>query len=76
MRLLSAASLQKENAKNLSARMQSISTIFKQYHQYQARLEYLREQRTIQLELEQTRMALLEKWQEKQAALRKERKQP
>jgi len=43
-----------------------------QYHQYQSRQEYLREQRTIQLELEQTSRALLEERQEKQAALKRE----
>lgn len=41
-----------------------------QYHQYQARQEYLREQRTIQLELEQTSKALLAERQAKQAALK------
>ncbi len=44
-----------------------------QYHQYQSRQEYLREQRTIQLELEQTSRALLEERKEKQAALQRER---
>ncbi|MDP2427335.1 MAG: hypothetical protein Q8N29_06085, partial [Methylobacter sp.] len=41
----------------------------RRYHQYQSRQEYLREQRTIQLELEQASRALLEERQEKEAAL-------
>ncbi len=40
-----------------------------QYHQYQARQEYLREQRTIQLELEQTNQALTQAQQREQLAL-------
>ncbi|MDP2100116.1 MAG: hypothetical protein Q8K10_16015, partial [Methylobacter sp.] len=44
----------------------------RRYHQYQSRQEYLREQRTIQLELEQTSQALIEERQEKQAALQRE----
>ncbi|MDO9140686.1 MAG: hypothetical protein Q7U38_10200, partial [Methylobacter sp.] len=44
----------------------------RRYHQYQSRQEYLREQRTIQLELEQTSQALIEERQEKQASLKRE----
>ncbi|MDP3363413.1 MAG: hypothetical protein Q8S52_14995, partial [Methylobacter sp.] len=51
----------------------------RRYHQYQSRQEYLREQRTIQLELEQTSQALTQAQQreqlallEKQAALQRE----
>ena len=43
-----------------------------QYYQYQARQEYLREQRSIQLELEQTNRALLQERLEKEAAQRSE----
>ncbi len=43
-----------------------------QYYQYQARQEYLREQRSIQLELEQTNSALLQERLEKEAAQRRE----
>jgi len=39
------------------------------YYQYQARQEYLREQRTIQHELEQARRALLQANQREQLAL-------
>ncbi|MEI6065992.1 MAG: Rpn family recombination-promoting nuclease/putative transposase [Methylococcaceae bacterium] len=41
----------------------------RQYHQYQARQEYLREQRSIQLELEQTNRALVQARQREEAAL-------
>jgi uncharacterized protein YhaN len=41
----------------------------RQYHQYQSRQEYLREQRSIQLELEQTSRALLKERLDKEAAL-------
>lgn len=40
-----------------------------QYHQYQARQEYLREQRTIQMELEQSAQALKEAKEREAAAL-------
>lgn len=43
-----------------------------QYYQYQARQEYLREQRSIQLELELTNRALLQERLEKEAAQRSE----
>ena len=42
------------------------------YYQYQARQEYLREQRTIQHELEQARRALLQANQREQAAKKRE----
>lgn len=43
-----------------------------QYYQYQARQEYLREQRSIQLELEQTNRDLLQERLEKEVAQRSE----
>ena len=42
------------------------------YYQYQARQEYLREQRTIQHELEQARRALLQANQREEAAQKRE----
>jgi len=42
------------------------------YHQYQARQEYLREQRTIQLELEETTRELLAAQQREAAAEQRE----
>ena len=42
------------------------------YYQYQARQEYLREQRTIQHELEQARRALLQANQREEAAKKRE----
>lgn len=44
-----------------------------QYHQYQARQEYLRIQRSIQMEQEQSAQALLKERQEKEAALQREK---
>ncbi len=41
----------------------------RQYHQYQARQEFLREQRTIQMELEQAGQAVLQERHEKEKAL-------
>ena len=41
----------------------------RQYHQYQARQEFLREQRTIQMELEQAGQAVLQERYEKEKAL-------
>ncbi len=55
--------------------MKTLSTFSekeRQYHQYQARQEYLREQRTIQLELEQASRALLKERLEKEAAQQRE----
>jgi predicted transposase/invertase (TIGR01784 family) len=60
------------NTRIMRQAMSTLSTFSekeRQYHQYQARQEYLREQRTIQLELEQAGRALLKERQEKQAAL-------
>ena len=42
------------------------------YHAYQARQNYLREQRTIQVEIEQMQKALEQERMEKQAALQRE----
>ena len=42
------------------------------YHAYQARQNYLREQRTIQVELEQMQQELQRERMEKQAALQKQ----
>ena len=44
----------------------------RQYHQYQARQEYLREQRTIQRELEETSRELLQAKLREEAALKRE----
>ena len=44
----------------------------RQYDRYQARQEYLREQRSIQLDLEQAGRALLKERQEKEAAQQRE----
>lgn len=43
-----------------------------QYNQYQARQDFLRIQRTVQMELEQAAQALLKERQEKEAALQRE----
>jgi len=61
------------STKEMKQAMNTLSTFSekeRQYHQYQARQEYLREQRTIQLELEQTSRALTQAQQREQLALK------
>jgi len=63
------------NTREMKQAMSTLSTFSekeRQYHQYQARQEYLREQRTIQLELEQTGRALIQAKQREEAAQRRE----
>jgi sulfur relay (sulfurtransferase) DsrF/TusC family protein len=62
------------NTQEMKQAMNTLTTFSekeRQYHQYQARQEYLREQRTIQLELEQTERALIQERLEKQALIQK-----
>jgi predicted transposase/invertase (TIGR01784 family) len=56
-----------QEMKQAMSTLSTFSEKERQYHQYQARQEYLREQRTIQLELEQASRALLKERLEKQA---------
>ncbi|MDP2098107.1 MAG: hypothetical protein Q8K10_05750, partial [Methylobacter sp.] len=58
-----------QEMKQAMSTLSIISEKERRYHQYQSRQESLREQRTIQLELEQTSQALTQAQQREQLAL-------
>lgn len=62
-----------QEMKQAMSTLSTFSEKERQYHQYQARQEYLREQRTIQRELEETSRELLQAKLREEAALKREK---